>query len=184
MTDIKHLRDNQGLYQKGFATKQVKVDITQILKLDKEYRELLQKVEEFRAEKNTVSKLIPKLTGKGRQDKIDEMKVLGDKLNKVEEVLNKLFVQLEKITNQIPNLPHESVPEGKDDTENQVIKTVGEIPKFNFQPKDHLELGELLDLIDTETGAKTSGARFYYLKNELVQLYNANSSWTNSFLLS
>ena len=184
MIDIKHLRDNQDLYKKGFATKRVEIDIPTVLKLDEEYRELLQKVEEYRAEKNKVSKLIPTLDDSERQSKIDEMKALGDKLDESEDLLNKKIVQLKELTDQIPNLPHESVPEGEDDNDNAPIKTVGEIPKFDFKPKDHLELGELLDIIDMETGAKTSGARFYYLKNELVQLEFAMYNWLLSKYVS
>jgi len=177
MIDIKHLRENQDLYKKGFATKRVEIDISEVIKLDEEYRELLQQVEEFRAEKNKVSKLIPTLSDDERQSKIDEMKKLGGKLDEAENLLNKKSVQLKELTAQIPNLPHDSVPEGEDDNDNKPIKTVGEIPKFDFKPKDHLELGELLDIIDMETGAKTSGARFYYLKNELVQLEFALYNW-------
>ena len=177
MIDIKHLRKNQDLYKKGFAIKLVDIDIPQVLKLDEEYRAELQKAEDMRAKKNKVSKLIPTLGDDERQSKIDEMKELGNKLDETEEGLNKLFVQLKELTDQIPNLPHDSVPEGRDDEDNEVIKTVGEKPKFDFKPKDHLELGTLLDIIDIETGAKTSGARFYYLKNELVQLEFALYNW-------
>lgn len=177
MIDLKHLRENQEQYSKGFKTKQVDVDIPKVLKLDEEYRGMLIKVEEFRAEKNKVSKQIPTLSDSERQDKIAEMKILGDKLTESEEKLNTLFVQLKAFTDLTPNPPHESVPEGKDEEDNEVIKTVGKKPEFSFKPKDHLELGKLLDVIDMETGAKTSGARFYFLKNELVQMEFALINW-------
>lgn len=177
MIDLKHLRDNQELYKKGFAKKRVKADIPQVLKLDEEYRALLLEVEDYRSEKNKVSKLIPTLGADARQGKIDEMKILGGKLDDAESRLNKLFVQLKEETAGLPNLPHESVPEGKDDADNEVVRTVGEPTKFDFKPKDHLELGSLLDLIDMETAAKVSGARFYYLKNEAVQLEFALINW-------
>lgn len=177
MIDLKKLRENQEEHSKGFEKKKVKVDVPIVLKLDEEYRAQLVKVEEFRAEKNAASKLIPTLGDDERQAKIAEMKTLDGEQAKAEELLNKLFVQLKEITATIPNPPHESVPEGKNEEDNEVIKTVGNIPKFDFKPKDHLELGTLLDVIDMETGAKVSGARFYYLKNELVQLEFALINW-------
>jgi seryl-tRNA synthetase len=177
MIDLKHLRENQDEYAKGFAKKQTKADIPRVLELDEQHRALLVKVEDQRAEKNAVSKQIPNLTPDQRQEKIGEMKELDGKLSESEAELNKLFVQLKEVTLALPNLPHPSVPEGKDDAENEVIRTVGEPTKFDFTPKDHLELGETLDLIDMETAAKTSGARFYYLKNELVQLEFALINW-------
>ena len=177
MIDLKHLRENQDMYAKGFAKKLAEVDIPHILKLDQEYREAIQKTEEFRAEKNKASKLIPTLKDAERVAKIAEMKTVDNKLKESEEMMNKLFVQLKEACDRIPNIPHESVPEGKDDTENKAVKTIGKKPEFDFKPKDHIELGTLLDIIDTETGAKTSGARFYYLKNELVQMEFAIVNW-------
>ena len=177
MIDLKHLRENQELYAKGFATKQVEVDISAVLDLDQKYKESLQEVENYRAQKNKVSKEIPQLANNERQAKIAEMKILGEKLSTAERSMNKFFIQLKEISAKIPNLPHYTVPEGKDETENKPIKTVGEKPIFNFEPKNHLELGKLLDLIDTETSAKVSGTRFYYLKNELVQMEFALINW-------
>lgn len=177
MIDLKHLRENQELYRKGFQKKQVEVDIPAVLKVDEDYRHTLQEVESYRAEKNAVSKAIAQLKDEERQVKINEMKALGEKLNEAEALMNKLFDQLKALTDKIPNLPHESVPEGKDDTENKVVKTVGKKPVFDFVPKDHIELGNSLDIIDTETAAKVSGARFYYLKNEAVQMEFALINW-------
>ncbi len=177
MIDLKLLRENQDLYKKGFAKKGVEVDIPLVLKLDEDYRTQLQKVEEYRAEKNAVSKQIPNLPPDDRQAKIAEMKELDNKFSEDEKRLNKLFVQLKEETDKLPNPPHESVPDGDDENDNEMIKTVGEPTKFSFNPKDHLELGTLLDVIDMETAAKVSGARFYYLKNELVQLEFALINW-------
>ena len=177
MIDLKLLRENQELYAKGFAKKGVEVDIPLVLKLDEDYRTQLQKVEEYRAKKNAVSKQIPNLPPDDRQAKIAEMKELDNKFSEDEKKLNKLFVQLKEETDKLPNPPHESVPDGDDENDNEMIKTVGEPTKFSFNPKDHLELGTLLDVIDMETAAKVSGARFYYLKNELVQLEFALINW-------
>ncbi len=177
MIDLKHLRENQAWYEKAFAKKLAKVDIPHVLKLDAEYKDMLVKVEEKRSEKNKVSKLIPTYKDAERQTKIAEMKALDAKLKESEEQLNKLIVQLKEVTDTIPNPPHDSVPEGKTEAESVVVRTVGKPPKFDFKPKDHIELGLLLDLIDADTATKTSGARFYYLKNEAVILEFALVSW-------
>ncbi len=177
MIDLKKLRDNQAEYQAGFDKKQVKANLDQLLALDEKHRDLITRVEALRAKKNEVSKAIPQMEAAERTAKIAEMKTLGEELDEMEYSLNTIFVELKEILSTLPNPPHESVPEGETDEENQVIRTVGERPQFDFEPKDHLELGKLLDVIDMETAAKTSGARFYYLKNELVQLEFALVNW-------
>ena len=177
MIDLKQLRERRLEYEAGFKKKQVAIDIDKVLKLDEKHRELIGRAEALRARKNEASKLIPTLADDVRAKKIAEMKELGESLDEIEYNLNSIYAELKEVLHQLPNLPDPSVPEGKTDEENVVIKTVGEPPQFDFEPKDHLELGEHLDLIDMETGAKTSGARFYYLKNELVQLEFALVNW-------
>lgn len=177
MIDLKKLRENRAEYEAGFKKKQVDIDVDKILELDEKHRELIQEVEAMRAEKNEVSKAIAQLADKERETQIKKMKALGEKLDKSETGLNKIIVQLKALSAEAPNPPHESVPEGEDEEDNEVVKTVGEIPKFDFEPRDHLELGEMLDVIDMETGAKTSGARFYFLKNEAVLLEFALIQW-------
>ena len=177
MIDLKDLRQNRALYEAGFKKKHVEVDVNQLLSLDEDYRKLLQEVENMRGERNELSKIIPTLEADKRSSKIQEMKMLGDKLTSSEKELNTIFVQLNAIASKAPNPPHTSVPEGKTDEENVPIRTVGDIPKFDFKPKDHIKLGKLLDVIDMETAAKTSGARFYYLKNELVLIEFALVNW-------
>ncbi len=177
MIDLKKLRENRAEYEAGLKKKHVDIDVDKLLKLDEEHRMLIQEVEAMRAEKNSVSKEISQLDGSERETKIKEMKELDEKLNASEAELNKISVQLKDLMIVVPNLPHESVPMGKDDEDNEVIKTVGTVPKFDFEPRDHIELGESLDIIDMETGAKTSGARFYYLKNEAVLMEFALIQW-------
>ncbi len=177
MIDLKKLRENKTEFEAAFQKKHFKMDLDQLLKLDEMHRDLIVRVESMRAKKNEVSKMIPTLPVDQREAKIAEMKVLGDELEGMEYELNTIFAQLKEIQTTLPNPPHESVPAGESDEDNVVIKTVGTPRKFDFEPKDHIELGESLDLIDTETGAKTSGARFYYLKNEAVLLEFALVNW-------
>lgn len=177
MIDLKKLRENRSDYEKGFKKKHVQVEVDKLLNLDEAYRKKIVEVETMRAEKNEVSKVIPTLSDVEKREKIEGMKILGEKLSHAETELEILFTNLRDLSAGAPNIPHESVPEGENDEENVVLRTVGTIRKFDFIPKDHIELGESLDLIDAETGAKVSGARFYYLKNELVQMEFALISW-------
>lgn len=171
MLDIKQIRENPELFKKGIAIKQANPElIDQILKLDEEKRKLITESEQLKAEKNKVSKQIPQLQGEEKEKVLAEMKTLSDKQKTIEEELKKAEEAYMDIMNQLPNPAHESVPEGEDDEDNQVARLVGDKPEFNFEPKEHWELGEALDIIDLERGAKVAGSRFYYLKNELVIL--------------
>jgi len=171
MLDIKLIRENPNKVKEACKKKQVKVDVDKLLKIDKEKREKLQKIEEIRAEKNKASR---KITGtkdkKGKQKIIREMQKIdkkGDKLGKEFKELEKKFEQL---MYQIPNIPLDDVPVGKDEKDNVVVRKVGKKTKFNFKPKDYLEIAEKLDLIDVKRAAKVSGTRFGYLKNQAVLL--------------
>ncbi|MFH1012732.1 MAG: serine--tRNA ligase [Candidatus Peregrinibacteria bacterium] len=177
MIDWKHLPENIDEYKEAARKKHVELDWNKLLKLDKKRRELLQEAEEKRAERNKVSALVPKLVEKEKQVRIKEMQKLGDALEKVDGELKKITEEWKALMDQVPNPPHESVPEGKDENDNVVVRTVGKPSQFDFKPKDHIELGKLLDVIDLETAAETSGARFYYLKNELVLIEFALINW-------
>lgn len=170
MLDIKFLRKNPEIVKEGIKKKGANVDLDLVLELDRQKRELQKEIENLRAIKNKTSKEIAQKEGKEKLKLIEKMK----EIDKKEEQLMKNFKELEEKFNQlfylIPNLPLEEVPVGKDETENVVLKEVGEKPKFDFPPKDHLEIGEKLDIIDVKRAAKTSGTRFGFLKNEAVFL--------------
>ncbi len=168
MLDVKFIIENPELVKAGSIKKQVKVDIDTLVSLYNERNEKIQKIEQLRARQNEVSKQIPKTTDK--TNLLEEMGEVKQKIKTIEPEITKLEEQIDKIAVNVPNIPHESVPEGKDDEENVVIKTHGKKPEFNFEPKDHIALGKNLDIIDIERGVRSSGARFYYLKNEAVLL--------------
>lgn len=156
MIDIKYLRENAEKVANGARSKNVDIDVQKILGIDEKFRSLNIEVQNLRAERNNAAKERDIEKGRGIKAKLDGL----------ETELSSLEVELDTLTSQIPSLPKDDVKVGKNDTENDVIKTVGEIPQFGFKPKDHLELGESLDIIDVERAAKVSGARFAYLKNE------------------
>jgi seryl-tRNA synthetase len=170
MLDIQYIRENPKKVQEGADKKQVDVSVDKLLKVDKKRRELIQKVEKVREEKNKASKKIAKADEKKKKEIISEMKELDEENDGLEENLKEIEEKFEKLMKKIPNPPFEEVPVGESDEENKVIEKVGEPPKFDFKPKDHLELGEMHDIIDTERASKTSGARFTFLKGEAAQL--------------
>ena len=160
MLDIKFIRENPDRVREGAAGKKINVPIEEILRLDEEYRELSHNIQELYAQRNRAAKERDIEGGREIKAEVDSGE---DKLRKIKEELDKLLWG-------IPNLPLEDVKVGRDESENDVIKTVGEPRKFTFKPRDHVELGESLDIIDISRAAKVSGARFYYLKNEGVLL--------------
>ena len=153
MIDIKLIRDNPDIVKKKLQNKGAKIDIDKIIKLDKERRGLIQEIEDLKAEKN---KLGAQDQQRGKEIK-EKIKNLEPELEKTEKEFNDLMLK-------IPNLPLDDVWVGKDSRDNKIIKIVGKPPKFNFKPKDYLELAEKLDIIDTKRASKVSGARFGYLK--------------------
>lgn len=161
MIDIKILRDNPEKVKAAVAAKNGDPKIVDaFLKLDTEWRESTQGLEALRAEQKELS----------AARKIEEAKANKDRIREAEERLSLLESERTKIWLRVPNLPSEDTPPGKDDSENKVIRKVGESRAFDFEPKDHMQLGEALGLIDTETAGEVSGARFAYLRGDLVRM--------------
>ncbi len=171
MLDIKFIRGNKDVVQEGAKKKHMPFDVDALLVVDEKRCALLAEIESKKTEQNQFSEKIVNVSNPAEKMKlIDEMKVVKENLNKKEEEFKLVISEWQKLMIQVPNVPDISVPEGKDETENQQIKTWGEIPKFDFQPKNHIEIMEGLDMIDLERGAKVSGFRGYFLKNEAVIL--------------
>ncbi len=148
------------------------------LELDRQRRELLQQVESLRAERNRVSKEISRLKDAAeREARIAEMRDLKARLEGLENDLRAVESDLHEVLIRIPNIPHESVPEGVDERDNVIVRTWGEPRTFDFDPLPHWDLGPMLDIIDFERAAKISGSRFYILKNDGARLQRALISW-------
>lgn len=184
MLDIRFIRENPEIVKKAVADKQLahKVDIDNLLTLDTTYRELLVKVEEHRALRNQLSSDISKVEGTAREKLISEATDVKNELQEHEEKLEETKAELDALILTVPNLVADDVPYGKDENENVVLRTWGEKPNFNFTPKDHVDLGEALNIIDIETSAKVSGSRFNYLKNGAVLLQMALINYTFEIL--
>ena len=162
MLDIKFIRENPKVVEKGARDKGIKIDINQILDIDKNYRKLSESVQKLREERNTLNGQIKKNPNQWDKEGAQSLK---QKLEKEEDKLKTSKKNLHELLLTIPNLPLKDVPIG-DESKNKIIKKVGSPKKFDFTPYDHLELGETLDIIDVKRAAKVSGTRFAYLKNE------------------
>jgi seryl-tRNA synthetase len=177
MMDIKLIRENPELVRKNMERRQddekLKL-LDKVIKLDNKWRELTGEVNDLRAKRNKISTEISKLKKEGKEKeakaKMKEAAEIPKKLEKIETEKQKIWNELKTGLMKLPNMLHESVPYGKDDTENVVVKTWGKPPEFDFKPKNHLDITLDLDLIDIERAAKVSGAGFVYLKNELALL--------------
>ena len=167
MLDLKFIRDNLNEIKEGARKKHVSVDLDKLVSLDELRREIIQKVEGLRHKQNVVSKEISQTKD---QQKIVEMQQLKKELGAYEDRLKKVEEELNNLLLQVPQIPHESVPEGDSDQENKPVKFWGKVPKFNFPVKDHIALMKDLDLADFERGAKVAGFRGYFLKNEGAML--------------
>ncbi|MGB9636796.1 MAG: serine--tRNA ligase, partial [Thermoplasmata archaeon] len=168
MLDIKMIRERTDYVKALLATRFKAYPVDELLAVDARWREITTKLVKLRGEKNKKAREISKSTEKSTA--IAEVEQINREIEENEKLLEELDKERSRILALIPNLPHESAPVGADENASTVIKTWGEIPKFNFKPRDHIELGEKQDLIDIERAAKVSGARFCYLKKELVFL--------------
>lgn len=182
MIDLNDLRNRPDAYKKAIKDKNLTVDVDAFLKLDDKRKELMPGVEEARAKQNAASKEIPKLEGDAKQKMLDEMKTLSEGLKKSEAELKEVEVQWKEMQLQFPSVPLDSVPVGKDDSGNVEVRKEGDLPTFDFEPKDHVELGEALDIIDIPRGAKVSGARNYFLKGDGARLQQAVMRYTMDHL--
>ncbi len=164
MIDINSLRNNPEFYKKATADKQFDPKIVdEAIKLDEEWRKTLQKVEELRSQRNVLSK-------NPNKEDIQKARKLKEELKESEEKLKEIEEKRENAIKLIPNPPAPEVPVGKNEDENVELRKWGDVPKFDFEPKDHVEIGKDLGLIDFEAGAKVSGSQFYYLRGDAVLL--------------
>lgn len=176
MLDIKYIRENAEKIKEAARVKNIKIDINRLLEIDEKRKVLIQKSDELRAQKNEIS-------GQTKGEKpspelIKKSKTIKEALAEIEENLNPLEKEYVDLMYRVPLVPSKDTPIGKDDSENVEIKRWspekgdgGDPKEFNFKFKDHIRLGEEMNLLDIERGAKTGGFRAYYLKNEAVFLH-------------
>ncbi|MQB01155.1 MAG: serine--tRNA ligase, partial [Actinobacteria bacterium] len=182
MIDLKLLRDDPERVRKAYARRGGIEGLDGVLDLDRRYLDLLRRVEALRAEQNVASKAIGQASPDQRPAAIEEAKELSDRLKQLEPELEAVEGELQEALAYLPNLPDESVPDGLTEDDNVVEREVGERPGFDFEPLDHVTLGERLGIFDSERGAKTSGSRFVYLTGPGVILEMALVRFAIDFL--
>ena len=162
MLDLKFVRENQQLMQQMLQDRRSDLDIQPLLTLDQERRQIIQEVESLKHERKVVSDQIAKMkkSGEDATEIISSMRQASQRIKELDQKLGKLEDEIQSSLLLIPNVPHESVPVGKDEHDNPVVKRWGEITEFSFTPKPHWELGENLGILDFERAAKMTGARF------------------------
>jgi seryl-tRNA synthetase len=181
MLDINIVRTQPEAVKQALRLRQepaLAVTVDDVLALDGRRRELLKEVETLKAERNAVSKEIGKMKdAAAREAKIAEQKGVGEKIAALDEEVRRVEEKLTAIVSALPNLPDPRTPFGQDDSENVVLRTVGEPKKFDFKPQPHWDLGPQLGLIDFERGVKLSGSRFYILQGAGARLQRALIAW-------
>lgn len=183
MLDLKLIRNQPEEIAENCRKRNVQVDLEKLLELDTQVRQLTTEVDSVRQRRNEISnKMKSKISPDERQPLIEEAKKLRDEESEKETLLREFQEQRLDLQKQIPNLTHPDSPEGLTDEDNIPIRQVGTVPEFDFEPKDHLELMENLDLIDFDGGAKVSGQKFYYLKNQAVFLELALAQYALNLL--
>jgi seryl-tRNA synthetase len=175
MLSREYLRENADAYRIALKNRGSSADIERFLALDAERRRIIMQVESLKAQRNVASQEIAALK-KSKQDasaQIEAMKRVGDEIKQLDEALGVIEDQLRAQELEFPNVPHESVPVGADESANRVERTWGEKPKFDFQPKPHWDLGEALGILDFDRGAKITGARFSLITGAGAKLNRA-----------
>lgn len=174
MLDFRFIKDNLEAVKANVINRNMKADVDLVVKLFDDRTRLVTELQDMQARKNTnAAAMKGKLPQEERDKLIEEGRKIKEEINSLEKQVSVLEEELDKAGRQIPNMAHPDAPVGKEDKDNLEIKRVGEPTKFDFEPKDHVQLGESLDLIDFDRGTKVSGVKFYYLKNEAVFLEQA-----------
>ncbi len=175
MLDPKLIKEKPEIIRNMLKSRAIEFDLDGLIESDQKRREFIIKTDELRKKKNQIAITISekKKAGEDASPIFIEMKNISNELTKLESQQEDIEKKYSKLASTIPNLIHESVPIGIDDSANKEIKKWGNIPKFDFKIKDHIDISEDLNLVDLERAAKVAGARFYYLKNDLVRLNQA-----------
>jgi seryl-tRNA synthetase len=175
MLDINLIRDDSQIVKDALIKRNMETSVVdELIELDVLRRNFLLEVETLKAERNRVSKEIAKSKDQTeREEKITSMRVVGDRIAELDDQVRKVEAKLNELISGVPNLPDESTPLGKEESENVVVRTVGEIPEFDFEPKTHWDLGPAMGLINFEQGVKITGSRFYVLSGAGARLQRA-----------
>ena len=184
MIDIKVIRENPDAFKTACKTKNFEVNIDHLLDVDSQLRTVKNKLQEIATEKNRIGKSIPKLSGNDKETALAKLAQIKENEGQLNERQKKLQPEFNELVLLVPQPAAAEVPVGKDDTENVEIKKWGEIPTFDFELKDHMELGLSLGIIDVERGVKLAGTRNYFLKGDGALLHWAILRYSLDMMIS
>jgi len=184
MLDPKIIRDEPEKIKEMLKDRAVEFDLEKMLELNKVRKDMMQQTDELKQKRNQMSMKIAteKKAGNDASELLQEMSQISSKLDDMENQRKTIDDDYHKLSFSIPNMIHDSVPKGPDESFNKQVRTWGDIPKFDFEIKDHIDLGLGLDIVDLERASKTAGARFYYLKGGLVKLGQALTAFALDFV--
>ena len=170
MHNLKEIRKDYSKFEKDLEKRSVKIDFNNLKKLDELNRDLIQKKENLEKEKKDISK-------SKDESLFKKSKEISTELEKISEQQKNTKTELDNILSSLPNIPHQDVPNGKDENDNVEVLKAGKVPEFDFKPKSHYELGENLGMLDFDLATKTTGSRFVFVKKELALLERALSNF-------
>ena len=184
MLDLKILKENPQIIKDMLEKRKLNFPINELIAFGKRRRELIAEMQQIKHKKNTISNCIAlkKKNNVDRTAELEEMKAIGREILSLEEEKTTVESKFNDLMMMLPNMVDKSVPIGNDETDNLVIKQKETNKQLNFKPKDHVDISTKLDLIDLERAAKISGARFYFLKNQLVMMNQALIHFALKFL--
>lgn len=173
MLDILFIRDHVELLKETARNKGIDVDVDRLIEVDEERRSLIQQVESLQQERNQNSKRVKSAEKAEKAALIERTKEINSRIKELETRLEGVLAEYNQLMLLIPNPPTADTPIGEDDTDNVEVKRVGEVPRFSFQPRSHIELMQMHQMVDLERGVKVAGSRSYYLLNDGAQLHRA-----------
>ena len=184
MLDPKIIRDEPDRIKRMLKERAIEFDFEKMLELNKTRKDMMQQSDELKQKRNQMSVKIgsEKKAGNDASELLEEMGKISMQLDEMENQRKTIEDDYHKLAFSIPNMIHDSVPKGIDESFNKQIRTWGDVPKFDFEIKDHIDLGLKLDIIDLERASKTAGARFYYLKGGLVKLGQVLTAFALDFM--
>ena len=183
MIDIKLIRENPEFYKQAAVEKHFDADIERLLLVDEKLRSLKNDLQLIYSEKNSIGKEIPKLDNEAKKEALSKLASLKSQEAEFESELKLLQPEFDALMLLVPQPADPDVPLGKDDTENILLRTWGQVPEFDFKLKDHVELGTNLDIIDIDRGVKLAGTRNYFLKGDGAMLHWAVLRFAMDFMI-
>ncbi len=183
MIDIRELREHPEIYIRAARDKRIEADIPKLLELDQQLKDVKARLQDIATEKNRIGKSVPKLSGAEKDTALSELSRLKQEEEDDQERVKELQPQFDALMLQVPQPADADVPVGKDDTENVELRREGDVPPFDFEVKDHVELGVVLNMIDIERGVKLAGTRNYFLKGDGALLHWAVLRFAIDFMI-